>query len=178
MRLKERRSLCHSLGGLFSSGSFGFSDFSSPLSRPENIVHQTIASKINNANNASNKIKPMHHLLGSRILGSFCLVVLYFCRPAPRLRKRQSHKLSSHPQRRPLLKRQRCLKMRPLFTSGPKVAGCWPAGLTFLALTPIISTRRGSLGDKTVREPYPTHKAFVPTSSVWMDSRPLCKKTG
>ncbi|MEY4076877.1 MAG: Membrane-bound lytic murein transglycosylase precursor [Pseudomonadota bacterium] len=74
MRLKERRSLCHSLGGLFGSGSFGFSDFSSPLSRPENIVHQTIASKINNANNASNKIKPMHHLLGSRILGSFCLV--------------------------------------------------------------------------------------------------------
>ncbi len=74
MRLKERQSLCHSLGGLFGSGSFGFSDFSSPLSRPENIVHQTIASKINNANNASNKIKPMHHLLGSRILGSFCTV--------------------------------------------------------------------------------------------------------
>jgi membrane-bound lytic murein transglycosylase A len=74
MRLKERQSLCHSLGGLFGSGSFGFSDFSSPLSRPENIVHQTIASKINNANNASNKIKPMHHLLGSRILGSFCIV--------------------------------------------------------------------------------------------------------
>jgi len=74
MRLKERPSLCHSLGGFFGSGSFGFSDFSSPLSRPENIVHQTIASKINNANNASNKIKPMHHLLGSRILGSFCIV--------------------------------------------------------------------------------------------------------
>lgn len=74
MRLKERQSLCHSLGGLFGSGSFGFSDFSSPLSRPENIVHQTIASKINNANNASNKIKPMHHLLGSRILGNFCIV--------------------------------------------------------------------------------------------------------
>ena len=35
------------------------------------MVHQTIASKINNANNASNKIKPMHHLLGSWILGSF-----------------------------------------------------------------------------------------------------------
>jgi membrane-bound lytic murein transglycosylase A len=41
------------------------------LSRPENMVHQTIASNINNANNASNKIKPMHHLLGSWILGSF-----------------------------------------------------------------------------------------------------------
>ena len=74
MRLKERQFLCHSLGGFFGSGSFGFSDFSSPLSRPENIVHQTIASKINNANNASNKIKPMHHLLGSWILGSFCIV--------------------------------------------------------------------------------------------------------
>ena len=74
MRLKERRSLCHSLGGLFGSGSFGFSDFSSPLSRPENIVHQTIASKISNANNASNNIKPMHQLLGSWILGSFCLL--------------------------------------------------------------------------------------------------------
>jgi len=74
MRLKERPSLCHFLGGLFDSASFGFSNFSSPLSRPENIVHQTIASKINNANNASNKIKPMHHLLGSRILGSFCIV--------------------------------------------------------------------------------------------------------
>ena len=35
------------------------------------MVHQTIASNINNANNASNKIKPMHHLLGSWILGSF-----------------------------------------------------------------------------------------------------------
>ncbi len=74
MRLRECLSLCHSLGGLLGSGSFGFSDFSSPLSRPENIVHQTIASKINSANNASNKIKPMHHLLGSRILGSFCIV--------------------------------------------------------------------------------------------------------
>ena len=74
MRLRECPSLCHSLGGLLGSGSFGFSDFSSPLSRPENIVHQTIASKINSANNASNKIKPMHHLLGSRILGSFCIV--------------------------------------------------------------------------------------------------------
>jgi membrane-bound lytic murein transglycosylase A len=35
------------------------------------MVHQTIASNINNANNASNKIKPMHHLLGSWILGIF-----------------------------------------------------------------------------------------------------------
>jgi membrane-bound lytic murein transglycosylase A len=35
------------------------------------MVHQTIASNINNANNASNKIKPMHQLLGSWILGSF-----------------------------------------------------------------------------------------------------------
>ena len=35
------------------------------------MVHQTIASKINNAKNASNKIKPMHHLLGSWILGIF-----------------------------------------------------------------------------------------------------------
>ena len=74
MRLKERQSLSHSFGGFIGSGSFGFSGFNSPLSRPENIVHQTIASKINNANNASNKIKPMHHLLGSGILGSFCIL--------------------------------------------------------------------------------------------------------
>ena len=74
MRLKERQSLSHSFGRFIGSGSFGFSGFNSPLSRPENIVHQTIASKINNANNASNKIKPMHHLLGSWILGSFCIV--------------------------------------------------------------------------------------------------------
>ena len=74
MRLKDRPSFCHSLGDAFCSGSFGFSAFSSPLSRPENMVHQTIASKINNANKASNKIKPMHHLLGSWILGSFCIV--------------------------------------------------------------------------------------------------------
>ena len=38
------------------------------------MVHQTIASNINNANNASNKIKPMHHLLGSWILGSFLVL--------------------------------------------------------------------------------------------------------
>ena len=74
MHLKDKLSLFHSLGGLFGSGSLVSCDFSSPLSRPENIVHQTIASKINNANNASNKITPMHHLLGSRILGSFCIV--------------------------------------------------------------------------------------------------------
>ena len=71
MRLKDHKSLCHSLGGPLGSGSFGLSDFNSPLSRPENMVHQTIASNINNANNASNKIKPMHHLLGSWILGIF-----------------------------------------------------------------------------------------------------------
>jgi len=71
MRLKDHTSLCHSLGGPLGSGSFGLSDFNSPLSRPENMVHQTIASNINNANNASNKIKPMHHLLGSWILGIF-----------------------------------------------------------------------------------------------------------
>jgi membrane-bound lytic murein transglycosylase A len=65
------------LGGLFGSGSFGFSDFNSPLSRPENMVHQTIASNINNANNASNKIKPMHHLLGSWILGSFFVLGVF-----------------------------------------------------------------------------------------------------
>ncbi|MEY4124746.1 MAG: Membrane-bound lytic murein transglycosylase precursor [Pseudomonadota bacterium] len=41
------------------------------------MVHQTIASNINNANNASNKIKPMHHLLGSWILGSFLVSVVF-----------------------------------------------------------------------------------------------------
>jgi len=74
MRLKDRVSFLHSLGDAFCSGSFGFSALSSPLSRPENIVHQTIASKINNANNASNNNKPMHQLLGSWIVGSFCVL--------------------------------------------------------------------------------------------------------
>ena len=41
------------------------------------MVHQTIASNINNANNASNKIKPMHHLLGSWILGSFLVLGVF-----------------------------------------------------------------------------------------------------
>ena len=41
------------------------------------MVHQTIASNINNANNASNKIKPMHHLLGSWILGSFFVLGVF-----------------------------------------------------------------------------------------------------
>ena len=41
------------------------------------MVHQTIASKINNANNASNKIKPMHHLLGSWILGGFFVLGVF-----------------------------------------------------------------------------------------------------
>ena len=78
MHLKDILSLFHSLGALFGSGSLVFSVFSSPLSRPENIVHQTIASKISNANNASNNIKPMHQLLGSWILGSFCLLGALF----------------------------------------------------------------------------------------------------
>ena len=74
MRVKDRPSYRHSLGGLFCSGSLGFSDFSSPLSRPANIVHQTITNKINNANSASNNIKPMQQLLGSWIVGSFCVL--------------------------------------------------------------------------------------------------------
>lgn len=41
------------------------------------MVHQTIASNINNANNASNKIKPMHHLLGSWILGGFFVLGVF-----------------------------------------------------------------------------------------------------
>lgn len=74
MRLKDRPSFFHSVGGRFCWRSFGFSDLSSPLSRPENMVHQTIANKTTNANNASNKIKPMHQLLGSWIVGSFCVL--------------------------------------------------------------------------------------------------------
>lgn len=74
MRLKDRPSFFHSVGGPFCWRSFGFSDLSSPLSRPENMVHQTIANKTTNANNASNKIKPMHQLLGSWIVGSFCVL--------------------------------------------------------------------------------------------------------
>jgi len=74
MHLKDRQSFFHSLGGPFCWRSSGLSDLSSPLSRPENMVHQTIANKTTNANNASNKIKPMHQLLGSWIVGSFCVL--------------------------------------------------------------------------------------------------------
>lgn len=41
------------------------------------MVHQTIASKINSANSASNNIKPMQKLLGSWIVGSFCFFSLF-----------------------------------------------------------------------------------------------------
>ena len=80
MRVLDRPRRIQSLGRFFCSGSAGLgdsSDFNSPLSRPENMVHQTITSKINSANSASNNIKPMQKLLGPWIVGSFCFFSLF-----------------------------------------------------------------------------------------------------
>ncbi len=67
------------------SGSVGFlarsslsSGFSSPLSRPENMVHQTISTSRTSANSASNNIRPMQQLLRSWIVGSICIGVCWF----------------------------------------------------------------------------------------------------
>ena len=62
--------------GLLACSSFS-SGFNSPLSRPENMVHQTISSSSTSASSASNSIKPMQKLLRTWIVGSICLAVCW-----------------------------------------------------------------------------------------------------
>ena len=67
------------------------------------MVHQTIASKINNANNASNKIKPMHHLLGSWILGSFLVLGVFLLSACSSPEKKPTPQTAITPPKAPVL---------------------------------------------------------------------------
>ena len=66
-----------SLSDGFWSRSSLSSGFNSPLSRPENMVHQTINTSRTSANSASNSIRPMQKLLRSWIVGSICIIVCW-----------------------------------------------------------------------------------------------------
>lgn len=67
------------------------------------MVHQTIASKINNANNASNKIKPMHHLLGSWILGSLFVLGVFLLSACSSPEKKPTQQTAITPPKAPVL---------------------------------------------------------------------------
>lgn len=67
------------------------------------MVHQTIASNINNANNASNKIKPMHHLLGSWILGSFLVLGVFLLSACSSPEKKPTPQTAITPPKAPVL---------------------------------------------------------------------------
>ena len=67
------------------------------------MVHQTIASNINNANNASNKIKPMHHLLGSWILGSFFVLGVFLLSACSSPEKKPTPQTAITPPKAPVL---------------------------------------------------------------------------
>ena len=67
------------------------------------MVHQTIASNINNANNASNKIKPMHHLLGSWILGSFFVLGVFLLSACSSTEKKPTPQTAITPPKAPVL---------------------------------------------------------------------------
>jgi len=67
------------------------------------MVHQTIASDINNANNASNKIKPMHHLLGSWILGSFLVLGVFLLSACSSPEKKPTPQTAITPPKAPVL---------------------------------------------------------------------------
>ncbi len=67
------------------------------------MVHQTIASKINKANNASNKIKPMHHLLGSWILGSLFVLGVFLLSACSSPEKKPTPQTAITPPKAPVL---------------------------------------------------------------------------
>ena len=77
MNKLDSRLCCHSLSGALLARSSLSSGLSSPLSRPENMVHQTINTRSTSASSASNSIRPMQKLLRSCIVGSICLSVCW-----------------------------------------------------------------------------------------------------
>ena len=84
------------------------------------MVHQTIASKINNANNASNKIKPMHHLLGSWILGSFLVLGVFLLSACSSPEKKPTPQTAITPPKAPVLETATALENAPTVLIKPK----------------------------------------------------------
>ena len=84
------------------------------------MVHQTIASKINNANNASNKIKPMHHLLGSWILGSFLVLGVFLLSACSSPEKKPTPQTALTPPKAPVLDTATATENAPTVLIKPK----------------------------------------------------------
>ena len=84
------------------------------------MVHQTIASNINNANNASNKIKPMHHLLGSWILGSFFVLGVFLLSACSSPEKKPTPQASITPPKAAVLEAATAPESAPTVLIKPK----------------------------------------------------------
>ena len=84
------------------------------------MVHQTIASNINNANNASNKIKPMHHLLGSWILGSFFVLGVLLLSACSSTEKKPTPQTAITPPKAPVLEPATAPENAPTVLTKPK----------------------------------------------------------
>jgi membrane-bound lytic murein transglycosylase A len=84
------------------------------------MVHQTIASNINNANNASNKIKPMHHLLGSWILGSFFVLGVLLLSACSSTEKKPTPQTAITPPKAPVLETATAPENAPTVLIKPK----------------------------------------------------------